>query len=117
MPKPKKTKQSGVGKERFEVLLEDMNSKFDVLIERTADIAPIKEDISVMKGDIESLKVDVDVIKVDLNVVKGDIKVMKSDIEVMKGDINVIKNDLKQKVDREEFKTLERRVAMLEARR
>lgn len=96
MQKPKKTKQPTAGKERFEVLLEDMNSKFDVLIERTADIAPIKEDVETIKGDIE---------------------VIKTDIVIMKMDISTIKNDLKQKVDREEFKTLEHRVAMLEAQR
>lgn len=46
-----------------------------------------------------------------------DIEIMKEDIGIMKMDINTIKNDLKQKVDREEFAALERRVANLEARR
>ena len=38
------------------------------------------------------------------------------DIEIMKTDIVFIKNGLKQKVDVEEFQTLEQRVALLEAK-
>lgn len=38
-------------------------------------------------------------------------------LDVMKDDIAIIKNGLKQKVDRDEFVTLEKRVALLEARR
>lgn len=36
------------------------------------------------------------------------------DIEIIKADINVIKHELRQKVDQEEFKTLEKRVLLLE---
>jgi len=38
-------------------------------------------------------------------------------LEVIKLDIEVIKNDLKQKVSRDEFVILEKRVSMLEAKR
>ncbi len=37
-------------------------------------------------------------------------------LEVIKLDIEVIKNDLKQKVSRDEFVILEKRVSMLEAK-
>ena len=45
-----------------------------------------------------------------------DMEVVKSDIEVIKSDISIIKTDLKQKVDRTEFVTLERRVMRLESK-
>ena len=45
-----------------------------------------------------------------------DLEVVKSDVEVIKSDIGIIKTDLKQKVDRTEFATLERRVFHLESK-
>src|SRR3989344_2851087 len=36
------------------------------------------------------------------------------DIEIIKADLHIIKDDLKEKVGRDEFKVLERRVGMLE---
>ena len=42
---------------------------------------------------------------------------MKEDVEVIKMDIEFIKHDLKNKVARDEFAVLERRVALLESKR
>ena len=39
---------------------------------------------------------------------------MKMDMEVVKSDISFIKNSLKQKVDKDEFISLEKRVILLE---
>lgn len=36
------------------------------------------------------------------------------DIEIMKMDLHIMKDDLKEKIDRKEFKTLERRLALVE---
>ncbi|MEK7542492.1 MAG: hypothetical protein AAB524_02220, partial [Patescibacteria group bacterium] len=41
---------------------------------------------------------------------------IRDDVEVIKITLGTIKNDLKQKVDRDEFVTLEKRVSMLEVR-
>jgi archaellum component FlaC len=41
---------------------------------------------------------------------------VKLDVEIIKSDIGIIKNDLKQKVDRNEFAILERRVLRLESK-
>lgn len=46
-----------------------------------------------------------------------DMTTVKGDIETMKEDISVIKGDLKKKVDVDEFRSLERRVLLLERRR
>lgn len=42
---------------------------------------------------------------------------IKEDVEIIKMDIEFIKHDLKNKVARDEFSVLERRVALLENRR
>ena len=44
------------------------------------------------------------------------IEPMQEDIEAIKATLDIMKNDLKQKVDRDEFVALERRVGTLEAR-
>ena len=41
---------------------------------------------------------------------------LAEDVEIIKSDIGIIKTDLKQKVDRTEFATLERRVLRLESK-
>ena len=69
-------------------LLEDFNSKFDLVAEQTSQIPDIKT------------KVDV----------------MVEDMEIIKTDLEFIKSALKKKVDIEEFETLERRVVILEGR-
>ena len=45
---------------------------------------------------------------------KFDAGVLKEDMGVVKSDISTIKFDLKNKVDLDEFKTLEKRVLFLE---
>ena len=61
-------------------LLEDFNSKFDLVAEQTSQIPDIKT------------KVDV----------------MVEDMEIIKTDLEFIKSALKKKVDTEEFTTLKR---------
>ena len=68
---------------------EETNRHFDVVAEKLEDkIQVIAEQVS---GNTETL-------------------------EIIKLDIETIKNDLKQKVSREEFVILEKRVGMLEAK-
>ncbi|MDP3792459.1 MAG: hypothetical protein Q8Q89_01890 [bacterium] len=75
------------------VLVEDFTSKIDTIAEQYGDI----------KHNIKSIKEGVGIIK--------------ESIEVIKMDIEVIKHDLKNKIGRDEFAVLERRVALLENRR
>ena len=56
-------------------------------------------------------------IKKDIKVIKNDLGAVKEDVEVIKLDIEFIKNELKNKVARDEFAALERRVSLLESRR
>jgi len=69
-------------------LLEDFNSKFDLVAEQTAQIPEIKNKVS--------------------NLVE--------DMEIVKNDLEFIKGALKKKVDVDEFSALERRVVSLESR-
>lgn len=83
-----KTKPSGLGKEYFEVLLEDMTGKIDLIAENTSTVLKLKPVI-----------------------VKT-----ATDVEIIKTDLGLIKGLLKRKVDTEEFEVLERRVSRLENR-
>lgn len=70
-------------------LLEDFNSKFDLVAEQTAQIPEIKNKVD---GLVENM-------------------------EIVKTNLEFIKHALKKKVDVDEFAVLERRVTMLENRR
>lgn len=51
------------GKDYTNVLLEEMNGKFDLLLEAVAPLKDMQKDIIVMKEDIVELKGDAKVIK------------------------------------------------------
>ena len=53
-------------------------------------------------------------INVKVTELRLEIEKIKKDIEIVKSDISFIKNGLKQKVDREEFVVLEKRLILLE---
>ncbi|MDP3763608.1 MAG: hypothetical protein Q8Q92_03080 [bacterium] len=69
-------------------LLEDFNSKFDLVTEQTAQIPEIRSKVN--------------------NLVE--------DMEIVKTDLEFIKGALKKKVDVDEFTALEHRVVSLESR-
>lgn len=83
---------------------------FDVVSERLEDkIVTVSEQMATNTEQITLIQEDIKAVKDDLNSVKDNVEVIKFDIET-------IKNDLKQKVSREEFVILEKRVGMLEAK-
>lgn len=55
-------------------------------------------------------------LKDDIKTVAEQVAANTETLETIKLDIELIKNDLKQKVSREEFVVLEKRVSMLEAK-
>jgi len=82
---------------------EETKRHFDVVAERLEDkIAGVAKQVVANSEDI--------------TVIKDDVHHIKDDIEIIKLDIEFIKNDLKQKVGRDEFVVLEKRVSMLEAK-
>lgn len=92
------------------VMIEDFKGNLGLVMEQTSQIPQIKE-------DIEEIKEDIGVLKGDVMLLKKDMKEVKEDVSVIKIDIEQIKHDLKNKIDRNEFAILERRVALLESRR
>ena len=66
--------------------------------------------IQLVAEDVSGLHNKVDRMSNDLTSIKGDVEVIKMDIEI-------IKHELKNKISRDEFAVLERRVALLENRR
>lgn len=76
----------------------------------TSQVKLVAEDVSGLHNKFDRFEIKVDKIEADADVIKMDIEVIKMDLEV-------IKHDLKNKVSRDEFAVLERRVALLENRR
>jgi len=101
---PTKKKQFIKGKERFEVLLEEIQSEVHIIAEQSVAHT---EKLEIMDGRMDRMDGRMD--KMD-----GRMDRMENDISVIKLDIEFIKNDLKQKVNRDEFAALERRLSLLE---
>ena len=96
-----------MAEENIKNILEDYKEEtkrhFDVVAERLEDkIGVVAEQVAANTEDI--------------TVIKNDIHKIKDDVELIKLDIEFIKNELKQKVGRDEFTVLEKRVSMLEAK-
>lgn len=101
----KKIKKSGKNLE-VGVLLEDFNSKFDLVIEQTSGV---KDKLDSLEVKVDGLETKVDNLEVKVDNLTGDIDIVKTNLEF-------VKNSLKIKVDAEEFATLEHRVTLLESR-
>ena len=89
------------------VLLEDVNAKFDLVVEQ---LGSITENVTEIKGDINILKEDMGMLQVDVGILKGTVTVLKEDV-------SEIKFDLKKKPSYDDFSKLERRVTRLESKR
>ena len=90
-------------KDILEDYKEETKRHFDVVAEDLKDeIKVVSEQVAVNSKDITTIKQDVHKIK--------------DDVEIIKLDIEFIKNELKQKVGRDEFAALEKRVSLLEAK-
>ena len=100
------------------VLAESFESQVKLVAE---SILGIQEELTALKNivaqateAIANLQIQVTALR-DM-VVKNteDIEIIKVDIEAMKMDFSIIKNDLKEKVNREEFAALEKRMFLVE---
>ncbi|PIU99384.1 hypothetical protein COS59_00020 [Candidatus Wolfebacteria bacterium CG03_land_8_20_14_0_80_36_15] len=109
MAKKKSNKKQLSAPERhFGVILEDIDSKMDLVLEghQALDVKFSKkiEDVSKKIKDVDG--------KIDIHTEM--IGSMAADVEIIKTDIELIKNSLKKKIDIEEFAVLEKRVLLLE---
>lgn len=76
--------------------------------------------LGVLKEDFESqvklIAESISGIQEQLIAIRDMVVKNTEDIEIIKMNIGIIKNDLKEKVDRDEFEALGKRVAILEAK-
>ncbi len=85
------------------------------------DVSTLKSDVSELKTDVSELKTDVSTLKSEMVEVKGrlgnvEIKLenVEDKVDVLQEDVTDIKHKLSEKVDREEFNALEKRLIKLE---
>ena len=91
-------------------IVEEIKRHQDFLYEKfQGDVQIIAEQYSSIQGKLDSHSKILD-FHTEM------IGSIKEDIEIMKIDIAFIKNGLKEKVDRDEFVALEKRVILLEAK-
>lgn len=96
-------------KERFEVLMEDIDEKLALSNEHTSSLLELKPAFEKMSQRIEHIEHDVAALKVGHQLMSENIKELRSDMKEVKG-------DLKQKVDKQETVKLDHRVTKLEAK-
>jgi len=98
-------------------IIEEIKRHQDVLYEKLqGDIRVIGEQHGSIQEKLDSHTEMIGSKKEDIEIIKVDIVSTKKDIEIIKVDIAFIKNGLKEKVDRDEFVALEKRVILLEAK-
>ena len=100
----KKTKNLNQPKARFEVLLEDMHS----------DIKLIAEQNSEHTKHFDKIESRFDKVDSRFDKIEARLEKIEDDIGIIKMDIEFIKSELKQKVNRDEFTALEKRLSLLE---
>ena len=93
----------------FDVVAEDLRSDIKTVAEGVTVANQRLHSLEQLPERVEAIGDNVEAMKVSMNGVK-------QDMDVMKQDISFIKNDLKQKVDRDEFAALEKRVGFLEGK-
>lgn len=86
------------------VLAENFESQVKLLAE---SVIGIQEQLVAIRDMIVKNTEDIEMMRIDM-------AIMKKDTEIMKTALHFIKDDLKEKISRDEFKILEKRVAFLE---
>jgi len=102
----------------FGVILEDIRSDFKVFGETLLEVKKKGDDtfevVGELKEDVAILKEDVSILKEDVSILKEDVSILKEDMVFVKEELGLIRNELKEKVSRDEFALLEKRVLSLE---
>jgi len=122
--KKKKIKKadSSVTERHFGVVLENIDSKIDLVLEGhqaldvkfTKKFEEVDERLDIID---EKLDIHTEILSEHGKILTEHSKMIASingNMEIMKQDIEFIKNSLKKKVDIDEFSVLEKRVALLE---
>lgn len=98
----------------FDVVAEGLEGKIDVLAEQVANNT---EQIVGNTEQIANNTEQIEEVKDRLDSVEGKLDSIEETIDVIKVDVESIKYELKKKVSWDEFAVLEKRVAVLEAKK
>ncbi len=115
-------KELSLSERHFGVILEDIDSKLDSLVEGNQSldkkIYKVDEKIENFRGEVNfKFKVVQETLDSHTQILDSHTQMIAKnteDLEIIKTDIEFIKNSLKKKVDIDEFSVLEKRVAFLE---
>lgn len=75
----------------FGVILEDINSKFGVVID---EVRSLKDKTHVLTQELGRQKETIFLIQADGRVIKKDIAMIKEDVSLLKADMTIVKNDI-----------------------
>jgi len=117
-----KKMELSVSERHFGVILEDIDSKLDSVVEGNQaldkKIDKVDEKLEDFRGEVNfKFKVVQETLDSHTQILDSHTQMIAKnteDLEIIKTDIEFIKNSLKKKVDIDEFSVLEKRVALLE---
>ena len=95
----------------FDIVAEDLRDDIKLLAE---GLVANNERLDKVQKDVSGIKETVSIMQVDMAILKTAVKITQNSIDAIKADTEFIKSDSMQKVSREEFSTLEKRVILLE---
>ena len=127
-------------RDQYTVVLEDLRSHFKAFRE---NLGFVRKDVSDLRTDLNEVRTDLNEVRTDLNEVRNDLNEVRNDLNEVRTDLNEVRTDLKvvkktveshtemigrimidveeiksgmrEKVDRNEFNKLEKRLVILEA--
>ena len=113
-------KYSQETKRHFDVVAERLEDKISIVAEQVAintdKISMVAEQVAVNTDKISIVAEQVAVNTEKITMLQKDMNEVKDTLQTIKLDIEFIKHELKQKIDRDEFAALEKRVSLLEAK-
>ena len=111
-------KQLSPSERHFGVVLEDIDSKLDLLVEEHQGLNNKVEELDVkvdrLNSKVEELDIKVDVVDRKVENMRTE---MDYKFEIVFDELRLIRNELKEKVGRDEFALLEKRIVALEKSR
>jgi len=115
-------KQLSPSERHFGVVLEDIDSKLDLLVEGHQGLNNKIEELDVkvdrLNSKVEELDIKVDAVDRKVDVVDRKVENLRTEMdykfELTFDELRLIRNELKEKVGRDEFALLEKRIVALE---
>jgi len=115
-------KQLSPSERHFGVVLEDIDSKLDLLVEEHQGLNNKVEELDVkvdrLNSKVEELDIKVDAVDRKVDAVDRKVENLRTEMdykfELTFDELRLIRNELKEKIGRDEFALLEKRIVALE---